>query len=287
MKPTLLVFGDCQAQAIARAVADDAEVAADYDVQHVWSPAPWVRAELTAPRPDLWERCAVLWRETGVDPLDESLLALLPSNTRVATFPAVWFGAPWSLIRSDDAFRSLTNYWYGKYPYSDSILLALCDTDISGPDLVIEYERLAASKLSVADANLRKSLDMTIARERDASVKLAAFIEANFRTLNLFSAIGHPRSVLLRRTIDGLAQATLDDRRYGELGSRNGLLRTSDPLRMYDFPICRAVAEHLGLHWWTEDLIYRIKDSNTAAREFTFAEYVIAYVTDRRAIRKA
>jgi Polysaccharide biosynthesis enzyme WcbI len=277
MKDLLIVYGDCQGRCLALAARELAWVTWGFEVLHVNAPAAWNRVSFEDYARITWQRCTVLWRQAGVSELPTAITDLLPTTCLTVTFPAIFFNAPWPLMQRDPLLASYPGYFYGKFIYSDNALMQLAKTDLTGSALVSAYTEAMRRRIPRALITMRHVSERLAEGDSDCDVKVRDFIVENYQSLDLFSAPAHFRPPVARHVLGQLLRATWQ--RDDDVAD---VLSTDDPLRMYDFPIASPIAAALGLQWWSDKLIYTIKDSAEGRRCFTLDEYVCAYVDARR-----
>jgi Polysaccharide biosynthesis enzyme WcbI len=266
VKPTLIVYGNCQAGAISSFLQTQPTITGQFDVYY------WQNfggdAQLSTPtRQELVRRCQVLWvqfqqrsPEFPAFPAER----LLPKAARRQTFPPVDTNLLWPFC-AHDALLSRPeppNYPFGRFPYGDRILMEIADSGsdaINAPqlyrqreqDLLLNPDRIAR----IEEVRLRR-------RDAACSVTMSDEIFEALRTERAFWAPNHPAWCLLSKLIEKLILASFpaSDRFAHPFHRLTEKTKWQDMLSSYHCPISEAVARGFGLSWWTTDMHYRIDD---------------------------
>lgn len=251
--PVLLVYGNCQAEAIASTLAHSAAVEF-FDVVYLRSFEHPVlgRAVLDD---ELLRRCTLLWEQRDYEPFP---YAAALANVPRAIFPAVDLNVLWPFTCENPFNRPEPPLFpFGRFHYGDrNVVVALKE----GLDADAALERvLRAWEAPIA---LDRLLDIDRARLRDrdlhCDVRMADHVIERFRHEACFFTRDHPTLALLFTLIERLIERTcayeprltairLDERLRSHF--------SSEPLGDVRVPIHPRVAEHFGLSWYqTEDM---------------------------------
>jgi hypothetical protein len=280
MKPTLIVYGNCQAGVIANFARQQSALRLDYEV-HYWQNFQHAAHLSKSVSEDAVRRCRVLWiqhQERSPFPAD----ALLPDNVERHTFPPLDTNALWP-FRAHDAVLARPeppDYPFGRFPYGDRILMEIADSGgdfFDAPALYREREQallLDPARIArIEDARLQR-------RDAACSVKMNGEIAEATKTVRTFWTPNHPTWNLLRILIEKLVLTSFPaagDSTHPYHHSTDGV-RWDHTLAAFHCPISEAVAQGLGLAWWTPDISHRIYDKLRVRAE----EYQRLYVALRQ-----
>ena len=291
MKPVLVVYGDCQGQVIARAIIGEPLVTDRYDVRFVPRPR---NGELEFDR-ELWERCEIFWQQVGTDfmsdednVLQTEFFSQVPAQVKTVRYPAVYFNTLWPDHRWDPLF---TADLVRLFPYSDALLIKLSTSSVLDADLFEKYLEMSSQSAQLLPRLYERNIALLAERDQKCNVKMTGFIASQYRVRNLFWTFNHPTNLLTREVVSRLAAATWpQETRVGapmhDLGQRCQVLRRSEPLRLYEYPISPVIAEQAGLSWYSPETLYLLDDSKDGRRVFTVREYVEAFVPMRRKLEE-
>jgi hypothetical protein len=160
----------------------------------------------------------------------------------------------------------------GRYPFSDKICARLASYSMSDDVLLLIHETMADAEMPDLDAAMTATIASCRAMDARTDIKLADFIEAEFRHRRLFLTPTAPAPDLIRElalrllalpAIEALGHpaqlaAELDKVMEGYAGTR------------MELPIGPRVGRHFGLEWWSEGMTYRRGGSRS-----TYPEYVV------------
>ncbi len=279
MKPTLVIYGNCQGGVLEQATKFIPEIADHYDVVYLRSFVHPTEGR-SAVDADALARCAIFWKQ-----LDESAPfnfdGPTPDSMKTITFPPVDLGVLWPFQVHDPLFRSEPGYEYGLFPYGDRVLMDAALEGLPGsPGLKRSFE-LAEQRALDLDRHLDIDAMRLMRREQGAHVKLAAFVLSSFKSERLFWAYNHPTRRLLAEILNRIVAATwpAEARTPGHGLNRVGdrVFKDWDPLDHLHIPIHPIVARKFGLTWWTDNLRYRFH----LDQYLTQAEYAALYIDER------
>jgi hypothetical protein len=262
LKPTLIVYGNCQAGVIALFLKQQPVVTREYDV-HYWQNFEHA-AQLSEPVPEeVVRHCQVLWiqfQQRSPFPAND----LLPDDVQRQTFPPLDTNLLWP-FRAHDALLSRPeppDYPFGRFPYGDRILMEIADGGGDFFDAPLLYREREQALL--LDPGRIARIEQIRLQRRDAacSAKMSAEIFEAYKTVRTFWTPNHPTWYLLSKLIEKLVLASFPA--SGE--STHPYHRLTDKvqwhhiLSSYQCPISETVAASLGLVWWARELRYKIYD---------------------------
>ncbi len=279
-KPSLLVFGNCQAEHLAQIARQLPAVAARFQIK-VIAPHTIVETDWdTRFDPAFFADVRVVWNqiESGEATFHRRMLNdRLPSGCQIVTFPPLVLLCVWPFSGSDPRIAEAKDY---VYPWPDSIAASLAPsvTGENPPDDVLfaEYMRLSTARMPDLDRRLR--LDAMRARAADAlaDIKIWDWVETRFRTEKLFHTSTHLTALPFAYLMPRLLALTGDLAPHQVAAAQRDaafLLRGHHGQDIETVPVHPLVAERLGLTWFDPDARY-----NWRAHAWTFREYILKYI---------
>jgi hypothetical protein len=252
MPKTLIVYGNCQAEAVATILRMDPAARESYRILYLRSfEHPSIgRDELHS---EDVAACGVLWEQH--DPKPFPYRDLLPADCVTVKFPAIDFNLFWP-FRCANPYDEpeLPIFPFGQFPYGDRIVLECVDKGMA-PEKIIAHYRDGWDKYGVdLDRLLQLESARLTARDAHCDVKMGEYVMTHFREERLYWTPDHPSNALLRELMHRLLKARADALpALAELDiDATMLYRLSPegPLGVISVPIHPRVAEHLGLHWY-------------------------------------
>lgn len=252
MLKSLIVYGNCQAEAVASILRTDPATAERFRVVYLRSfdhPSDG-RDELRAE--DAGD-CAVLWEQH--DPIAFPYRDGLPADCTTVRFPAIDFNLLWPFNCPnpyDDPEPPI--FPFGRFPYGDRIIIDAIDKAMP-PEEIVPYYLSGWSRYGMdLDRLFQIESARLVARDTHCDIKMSDFILGRFRRERLFWTPNHPTSALLRELIHRLLDVS---------APREPLLETLDldatiawrfipegPLGVVSVPVHPKVAAHFGLDWY-------------------------------------
>lgn len=281
---TLIVYGNCQAQAVTAVLEKDPIAASLFRVVYVQSFDHPVDSTPDITAEEL-RSCALLLEQHDrrAFPYRDGL----PQDATIIKFPSVDLNVLWP-------FNSVNPYSvseppvfpFGRFPYGDRVVLNCLDGGMS-KEAALDYYLTAWDQYK---PDLRRLTELEVARikARDArcDVKMGEFVLQTYKTQRPFWTVNHPTSALLSELIERIVQAA---------GALDPVLSDIDvertmetyfplrgPLGIVNVPIHPKVAEFLELSWYD----YNEPIQNFDLTRYSYEEYFrafIAYVAEKRA----
>ena len=249
-KPALIFYGNCQANALSSIFAADATITADFSVHYLASFDDRLpgTSEIA---PSVVASTAVLFEQ--YDPVQFPHRALLPATSVTITFPSVDFNLVWPL-----AGRNIFNdaptpeRLWGTFPYGDRVIIDSVKSGCSVDEVLQAYASTAVDRLPNLDRFAELEWGRLGARDAKCDVKMADFVESQFRSMNLFWCLNHPTletlGELCMRVI-AEAQTRGGAISSGTLAQTLAALPVQGPLGVLRVPVHPAVAKHFQLTW--------------------------------------
>lgn len=278
MKPTIVVYGNCQAAVLASCFPFMGDLASEYEVFYYRSFIhPTEGADVVDP--EAVSRCKIFWNQ-----IDEGApfpqLGSLPEDCRTVSFPPVDIGLLWPFQTHDPIFGPEPDYEYGMFPYGDRVLMEASDAGLFGSDGLQHAAALEDKKTRDIERHVDIEFSRLMRREQDATVRIAPFVLSNFKVKRLFWTYNHPTSALLAEILNRLIVATWPDARKPEHSLHNAgsrIFAEWDPLSELQIPVGKTIAQRLDLTWWDEAQKYKFHSD----RELTPEEYRLLYLEER------
>lgn len=271
-KRRLLVYGNCQAGWLSRALLRHAEVSAGYEVIYL-SDYHETPADHPIHQPDFLRSCTdVLWQTaSGCKP--PAFLAGLRSDCRQLRFPTLWLKLLWPTYVVDARNQPEKDFPWGRYPYGDRLVLKLLQEGVAPADIAKRYVDTDLNRIVNLDRFAEMSLAELRFNDRQSDVAIAPFIESTFRQRKLFGTINHPTSLILTRLYHSVVAALL-----------GGSIPENPPeppdaaevLGSEETPLHPQIISHFQLTWASPGMrwVYR-------SEFLTLDEYIQAYAEFR------
>ncbi len=279
-KPSLLVYGNCQAEHLAQIARQLPAVAARFRIKviapHTMTEADWE----TKFDPAFFADVRVVWNqvESGEPTFHRRMLnERLPPNCQTVKFPPLVLLCVWPFTGSDPRIAQAKDYVYA---WPDSIAASLAPSvtgENPADDVLFEtYMRLSADRMPDLERRLR--LDATRARVADdlADIAMWDWVEERFRTQQLFHTSTHLTALPFAHLLPRLLALTGDLHPHQIATAQRDaafLLRGHHGQDIETVPVHPLVGERLGLTWFDPDARY-----NWRAHAWTFREYILKYI---------
>lgn len=279
MKPTLVIYGNCQAGVLGEATKFIPEIHDNFEVVYYRSfdhPTEGKQAF----DPEVMARCRYFWCQVDNavgSPFDGDT----PVDMKKVVFPSVDLGMLWPFQTPDPMFTTEPDYPFGMFPYGDRLLIKLAEANVP-PDQVIErFGKLWADQRFNFERYLDIEMHRLIKREQGAHVRMAAWVLSHFRTERLLWAYNHPTNVTFRALLNRLMAATFpeaSDPAHALYNVGDRIFESWDPFSVsHQPPVHAQVAHALDLTWWSPDYLYYFHDGGLISTH----DFVEKYVTER------
>lgn len=268
---TLILYGNCQADAITSTVRADPIVSGFYEVAYCRS-----FDHPTEGRPAFEERltrqCAILWEQHDPQPYPQN--NVLSKDCLVVKFAAADLNLLWpfNCVNPYDAPEPPV-FPFGRYAYGDRIVANAIDRGMNADD-ILDYYLNGWDDYKI-DIGRLLQLETARIRARDArcDVGIGDFVLSRFRKDRLFWTVNHPTPVLLHELIERLLHASDSVQPVLLDADIEHTLRNNfapeGPLGVVGVPIHPKVAEILELEWYDPNERYRSWDGKT----YSYVEY--------------
>jgi hypothetical protein len=206
----------------------------------------------------------------------------LPRHCSVARFPSPRLTALWPFHHPDPSLIREPQLELQRYRFVDRLADRLADGALDDDLLALAYDRMAKEQNSDLGGILAADLAAMRRTDDACDVKVADFIEHNFKRQRLFAAPPFPTGTVARHVLDQLlARVPWLSEDCLDLVRRDlDFLLTGYVDRRDELPVHPIVARHFGLAWWSPAIRYRWHGNR-----WTFEEYLLDYVQRRRYLR--
>ena len=272
----MIVYGDCQAEAVAMVLQKDPVVSKLLRVIYSRSYEHPVdgRPQLS---PSDVEECAVLCEQH--DPAGFGQRSQLPTTCRIVRFPALDLNLLWPFNCINPYNKSEPpTFPFGRFPYGDRVIVAGIDSNLPSEEILDYYLNHYDDYKVDLDHLLRLESARLAAREANCDVKMANSVLQRYPEERLFWAINHPTNALLEELIEkildrcgGVDPALIDANIGNTLAAYFG---PQGPLGAANIPIHPQVAEHLHLRWYDPKGPFR----NWDGKLYSYHEYFAAMI---------
>jgi hypothetical protein len=155
-----------------------------------------------------------------------------------------------------------------KYPYGDAYVLELMRQGLPPEEVISRYMTLEFSSCLDLDRLLSSTITHMRRNERNSLIKIADYIEQNFRDHDLFTTVNHASNKLLLHMTNEILRI-LDCEQIPE-----DILSRLDVLVGTQSPVHPAIARHFGVGYIDENTRFTIEQG----RDTKFSEYIREYV---------
>jgi hypothetical protein len=203
----------------------------------------------------------------------EEFLDAIPGHVSKISVPQPGFWSLWPFHCSDprNAQADRPRNRYGTLPsfaYGDTYVQRLLKQGLPPDEVVSRYLAVDLATEIDLDNLLRGSIARLERQDRGSTVKIAAFVNDNFRSKQLFQTINHANNRLNHYMANqALEQLQCEAVPESALESVTEIIERPSPVHP-------SIARHYGISYIDEDTRYPIDE----VRNLTFAEYIDDYV---------
>ena len=250
-KASLIIYGNCQAEAVHAYLNRYPPVADRFDVLYLRSfehPSEgWQELDVRET-----QRCSVLLEQH--DRRDFPYREYLPAGALTVRFPSMDFNALWPFNRVNPYnVPEPPDFPFGRFPYGDQIIVSLIDKGLSADAVLTLYINNWHDYAPDLDRLYKLEAGRLAARDAHCEIKMGRYITENFRRRRLFWTVNHPTSALMGELIVQLANVALSNAqvvKHSDIDAVRGVYFPSDPLGAINVPVHPRVAQHFGLRWY-------------------------------------
>jgi hypothetical protein len=269
VKPTLIVYGNCQSQAVAHILRHDPALGGRFRIVHA-AGGGLFGDRCDPPADEDLAACMVLLEEFG--PRRFAFFEQLPANCRRMRFPAVDINVLWPFAVRNPYNRRDDLHEDGPFPYGDRTISELVESGMSAEPILARYLSTWTSERADLDLLLRLDTARLIARDAVCDVSIGSFVLANFRGTRLFWTLNHPTNALLCELVERIVARC---RPFDEAFAQADIAETvrthcrEEVLGALSLPIQAWVARRLSLSWYDANELHHYYDGN----RHSYAEY--------------
>lgn len=262
-KPTMIIHGDAQAEAVALILRRLPQIVAAHDVVYSDSrtPAAVGKETLTA--------CSHVFEQHGAQ---RTPFPNLARNCKRITFPSLRLKLLWPLAAPNPYNCPEPGNPVGRFPVGDSFIAACLDRGVPADEIMQYYQ---APVWSGTWPNLDALFSEESARlssiDAKCDVKIGSFVLKNFRKERLFWAIEAPTNRLLSELVYRLLHAAfgpLPEYAREHVESAVSSVGPRDVMGRFAIPLHPLVARHFNLQWFDASERYAVFEEYVS-----FAEY--------------
>lgn len=279
MRPTFVIYGNCQGAILQQAMKFIPMIANSYEVVYYQSFKHPVDG-VAVIDPDIMARCSLLWRQID-DNAPFSFEGPRAADCREIVFPAVDLGVLWPFQGNDPLFPSEPAYPYGMFPYGDRLLIEVASAGLDGSAGLDRFSALWQDRAFPFDRYLDVELQRLVKREQGAHVRIAAWVLSHYRTDRLLWSYNHPTKKLFAELLNRLINATFPEARsegHPLVRIGNTVFHDWDPFAdEFQVPVYPQVAEALSLQWWQPGDCYAFHNGEM----LVWKDFVQRYLSER------
>lgn len=280
----MIVYGDCQAEAVAAVLGKDPSISNRLRVVYSRSYDHPVEGRSRLPDKVVAD-CAVLCEQH--DPQGFRQRENLPEDCFTVKFPALDLNVLWP-FNCPNPFNAPEPpvFPFGRFPYGDRVIVAAIDKGLPPGEILDCYLNRWNDYKPDLERLLLLERARVSARDTHCDVKMAERVLGQFEKRRLFWAINHPTNVLLEELIEGI---------LGACGRINPLFVDADiastltnhfgptgPLGAVNIPVHPRVAEHLRLEWYAPNETFRTWDGT----RYSYEGYLEAMIAQSYALKE-
>ncbi len=206
----------------------------------------------------------------------ETLRQGLPDSCPRLIFPTFMMFCFWPFDTKDPRAELEPNMPWGRYPYGDSVGLAVAAQGLSGDQAVSAYLQLAAEHMPDLQQRLLVDIERITRHDQASDIAIGDYVLDNFRRQHLFWTTGHVCSEALGVLGKRIYQATLPllggDPNQG-LASIDEAVNEYSGMGNVQVPIHPDVARELELEFYDEQMPFL-----WFGHRWDFNQYITRYI---------
>jgi hypothetical protein len=265
---TVVIYGNCQAAALASILSADRSMNSHYRVCYFASFDDRIPDRVDVRREEV-DVAAFLFEQ--YDPKSFPHRDRLPSDCVTVTFPSIDCNLLWPLTTAN-TFNDepSAEFPWGHFPYGDRVIVDAVGRGLSVSEVLEYYQSESYRQLPSLDRFERIERARLAARDKKCDIKMTEFVFSHFREERLFWSVNHPTMRPLREICGRLTDVIREHEPTFEdtIDETIEALPPQGPLALIRVPIHLAVAEHFGLNWFGLDSVYGIGDSRLTSDEY-------------------
>ena len=250
-KPTLLVYGNCQAGAVSAIFGADPALAEAYCVHYLPSFDDRVSGSRNL-APGVIGRTVLLLEQFDANPFPYR--DQLPPHCAKIVFPSVDLNLLWPLRCANPLNDQPTDATpWGHYPEGDRIIIDCVQRGLTADETIAHYRGHAHEHLPNLNRYAEMEKARLQAREAKCDVVMSDFVFERLSSDRLFWTANHPTSVSLRELCGRLlaaAEPALPESCFVDIDRSLTMFPQEGPLGFLSVPIHPLIVEHFNLRWY-------------------------------------
>ncbi len=254
IKPLLVIYGNCQAGALAYIFGADPVLSATYTMRYVPSfddgtPGARVLA------PEETARTAIVFEQ--VDPIVFPYRTAVPAGCPIVSFPSMDLTLLWPLITTAgyDEAPTPERPW-GRFPQGDRVVVDCVDRELSVAEAMTFYEQHSAEYIGNLERRTALERGRLRAREAKADIKISDYLFDQIAKQNIFWSVNHPTMAPLAELARRLLAAALPAvpaLRKVAIDATIATLPPDGPLAFFRVPIHPVVVDYFDMEWYRRE----------------------------------
>jgi len=250
-KPTLLVYGNCQAGAVSAILGADRALAAAYAIHYLPSFDDRVSGSRNV-APEVIARTALLLEQFDANPFPYR--NQLPLHCANIVFPSVDLNLLWPLRFANPYNDQPTEATpWGHYPEGDRVIIDCVQRGLSADETIVYYRTHAHEHLPNLSRYAEMEKTRLRTRETRCDITMSDFIFSSLSSDRLFWSANHPTTVSLRELCERLLAAAapaVPESRLVDIDRSLTMFAPEGPLGFLSVPIHPLIVEHFDLRWY-------------------------------------
>ena len=270
-RPIILVYGNCQSEAIATSLGAYPGIVDDYDIVYIpnYNITPQMEQELLLP--ELCDRVELLLEQ--VTPFVRLSNRFTFPDAKTITFPSLDCNLLWPLRADEPRMRpEPPTFPWGRFTYGDKIINAIVAEAIDGDAAWAAFSERSAAAIPNMERFAQIEERRWKVAEKLVDVIMSDVIFPSIREKRLFWTYNHPhRLVLCRlgaRLIHAAGFSTTEEEAWEAYQRALSWPFGED----YHAPVHPLVAQQLSLEWWCSNMSWRRYDDSFSYEEFIRAQ---------------
>jgi hypothetical protein len=284
VKPTIILYGNCQAEAVTVILNKTPAIAARYRVVSFRNFDHPTDGPDTIRNRDL-ASCALLCEQHS--PKKFPYRDRLPARCRTVTFPSTDFNLLWPFFAVNPFnVPDPPVFPYGRFSYGDRIIIGDIQKNMAPDDILQNYLTGWEGYKVDLDRLLQLERARIENREAQCDVRIGDYLLGNFRSMRLHWTSNHPTSTLLSELVVRLLKECFGGDNALENADIDKTLAScftpAGPLGILSIPIHPKIAEHFELSWYDYDEPLAYFDGRRVSYEQYFTEMIAESIARKR-----
>jgi hypothetical protein len=278
-RPTFIVYGNCQADAISVILQRDPIIKRLYNVRYVASFGP----NAGSVESEAISKCAIFLEQHDRDSFARR--SELPRSCTTIRFPSIDCNVLWPFNTTNPYDDPEPGFPFGRFPYGDRVIVSRIDAGDSAQDILDYYLNGWEDYKIDLDRFLKLEVARFTARDAKCDVTMGSYLYERFMRERPLWTANHPTlsflKELLQRIIAAAARSNeaLSTVDIGRTIDRAFVINPRGPLGVVSVPVHPMVAEHFQLSWYDPKERYQLFDGSS----YNYDGYFKALIAHSRA----